>query len=118
MRYSLRRALSLDSVAGGTHNPKGGGSNPAPATNPFIRIQTTYSFLEGKRAFRDPGVTAAFFHFASLRTGPKYDPYYLAVGCQFRFHHVVPIDVHRDFCMSERAFTLAWRCGSPPCHAR
>jgi hypothetical protein len=34
MRYSLRRALSLDSVDGGTHNPKVGGSNPPPATKP------------------------------------------------------------------------------------
>jgi hypothetical protein len=33
MRYSLRRALSLDSVDGCTHNPKVGGSNPPPATN-------------------------------------------------------------------------------------
>src|SRR4029077_4094935 len=33
MRYSLRRALSLDSVGGCTHNPKVGGSNPPPATN-------------------------------------------------------------------------------------
>jgi hypothetical protein len=32
MRFSLRRALSLDSVDGGTHNPKVGGSNPPPAT--------------------------------------------------------------------------------------
>jgi hypothetical protein len=31
MRYSLRRALSSDSIDGGTHNPKVGGSNhPAP----------------------------------------------------------------------------------------
>ncbi len=33
MCYSLRRALSLDSVDGCTHNPKVGGSNPPPATN-------------------------------------------------------------------------------------
>jgi hypothetical protein len=30
MRYSLRRALSLDSIDGGTHNPTIGGSNPGP----------------------------------------------------------------------------------------
>jgi hypothetical protein len=36
MRYSLRRALSLDSVDGGTHNPKVGGSNPPPATKPNL----------------------------------------------------------------------------------
>src|SRR5437667_3489805 len=33
MRYSLRRAMFLDSVDGCTHNPKVGGSNPPPATN-------------------------------------------------------------------------------------
>src|ERR1035441_9132560 len=32
MRYSLRRALSLDSA----HNPKVGGSNPPPATKPKL----------------------------------------------------------------------------------
>jgi hypothetical protein len=30
MRYSLRRALSLDSVNRGTHNPTIGSSNPGP----------------------------------------------------------------------------------------
>src|SRR6266481_590575 len=32
LRYSLRRVSPLDSVNGGTHNPKVGGSNPPPAT--------------------------------------------------------------------------------------
>jgi hypothetical protein len=32
MRYSLRRAMLLDSVDGYTRNPKVGGSNPPPAT--------------------------------------------------------------------------------------
>jgi len=31
LRYSLRRVSSLDSVNGGTHNPKVVGSNPTPA---------------------------------------------------------------------------------------
>jgi hypothetical protein len=30
LRYSLRRVRPLDSVNGGTHNPKVGGSNPPP----------------------------------------------------------------------------------------
>ena len=33
LRHSLRRVSPLDSVNGGTHNPKVGGSNPLPATN-------------------------------------------------------------------------------------
>src|ERR1019366_8675590 len=42
MRYSLRRALSLDSVDGGTHNPKVGGSNPPPpATIRFNRLRVS-----------------------------------------------------------------------------
>jgi hypothetical protein len=36
LRYSLRRVSPLDSVNGGTHNPKVGGSNPPPATNPKL----------------------------------------------------------------------------------
>jgi hypothetical protein len=35
MRYSLRRALSLDSVDGGTHNPTVGLSNPPPSLEVF-----------------------------------------------------------------------------------
>jgi hypothetical protein len=38
MRYSLRRALSLDSVDGGTYEPKVGGLNPPPATNLKLHI--------------------------------------------------------------------------------
>jgi hypothetical protein len=40
MHYSLRRALSLDSGDGCTHNPKVAGSNPAPATNLINQLQT------------------------------------------------------------------------------
>ena len=48
MRYSLRRALSLDSVDGGTHNPKVGGSNPPPrqpldSTGCEFRVEQTDS---------------------------------------------------------------------------
>ena len=39
MRYSLRRAMFLDSVDGYTHNPKVGGSNPPPATKFSLKIR-------------------------------------------------------------------------------
>jgi hypothetical protein len=39
LRYSLRRALSLDSVDGGTHNPKVDGSTPPPATNAITKLR-------------------------------------------------------------------------------
>ncbi|MGA7946976.1 MAG: hypothetical protein WB991_18070, partial [Candidatus Sulfotelmatobacter sp.] len=44
LRYSLRRAMSLDSVDGGTHNPKVGGSNPPPATNAIIELRGIWIF--------------------------------------------------------------------------
>ena len=64
MRYSLRRALSLDSVDGGTHNPKVGGSNPPPATNLILLNH------KGQRIFRWP-----FFLFlpcSSVQNFPKF----------------------------------------------
>jgi hypothetical protein len=47
MRYSLRRAMSLDSVDGCTHNPKVGGSNPPPATNQLLSYQRLPSLRLG-----------------------------------------------------------------------
>jgi hypothetical protein len=47
MHYSLRRALSLDSVDGCTHNPKGGGSNPPPATNPKLHSPNHLKSIAG-----------------------------------------------------------------------
>ena len=44
LRYSLRRVSPLDSVNGGTHNPKVGGSNPPPATKTFISSHSNHLF--------------------------------------------------------------------------
>ena len=51
LRYSLRRVSPLDTVNGGTHNPKVGGSNPPPATNAII----VRSGDIGNRTFRRHG---------------------------------------------------------------
>jgi len=49
MRYSLRRALSLDSVDGGTHNPKVGGSNPLPTIERHCRNAVAFPCLQRLR---------------------------------------------------------------------
>jgi hypothetical protein len=64
MRYSLRRALSLDSVNGGTHNPKVVGSNPTLATNAIIGLQAKLLFPAAARR-RIQGCFGGLFHFAS-----------------------------------------------------
>jgi hypothetical protein len=45
LRYSLRRVSPLGSVNGGSHNPKVGGSNPPPATNPFNHLPAFAKYL-------------------------------------------------------------------------
>jgi hypothetical protein len=49
MRYSLRRALFLDSVDGGTHNPKVGGSNPPLLFNHPAKL-TDCRLVSGREA--------------------------------------------------------------------
>jgi hypothetical protein len=48
LRYSLRRVSPLDSVNGGTHNPKVGGSNPPPATNSINHLAGFTDFHLGQ----------------------------------------------------------------------
>jgi hypothetical protein len=70
MRYSLRRALSLDSVDGCTHNPKVGGSNPPPATKLFIGLQAKLLFPAGAKKVNS-GCFGGLFQFASRSDGPR-----------------------------------------------